>query len=349
MDLFTRFEIKSQFIGNLPSKPGLYRFLNEKNEILYIGASSNLKRRISQHMANNIIENNKSNSLKENATTIEFRCYKSSDAAFKAEKKEIWLYQPSYNRIGLNNNSYCYLVVKKSPFHYFMCYSNDEILKIKENDIFFRINLSKLQLEQSINILRKIIPFCIKQSSINCWDNQLKLCNNDCREGRNANSNFQNIKNIINAFKGKDLILNKKLEEEISNSIDFLQYEDARKKFTLLEVLKRIQQQFFGEGYLRDIDQLSIEHKNGYSQKRILKMKSYLNKSMVYSKNKEFIIPNSIGKEKVIFYNLIEFYSSLSSPPKIIELEFPMNQKEAISFERWLRRFYGCKIELELP
>ena len=38
-----------QIVLSLPDSPGVYQYLNDKNEIIYVGKAKNLKRRVSSY------------------------------------------------------------------------------------------------------------------------------------------------------------------------------------------------------------------------------------------------------------------------------------------------------------
>ena len=48
--------IKSK-LANISNKPGIYQYLNSKNEILYIGKAKNLKKRISSYKKTSSLSN----------------------------------------------------------------------------------------------------------------------------------------------------------------------------------------------------------------------------------------------------------------------------------------------------
>ena len=44
-------------LSNISSKPGIYQYLNSKNEIIYIGKAKNLKKRISSYKNTSSLSN----------------------------------------------------------------------------------------------------------------------------------------------------------------------------------------------------------------------------------------------------------------------------------------------------
>jgi DNA polymerase-3 subunit epsilon len=86
---------KSQ-LASIPEETGLYYFLNEKNEVLYIGKSTNLYKRILSHLNNN--SSRKSMQLKESIVTTSFDITGSELIALLKESDEIKRHKPLYNK-----------------------------------------------------------------------------------------------------------------------------------------------------------------------------------------------------------------------------------------------------------
>jgi len=190
-------EFKLKYFDYLPSKPGIYRFLTNKNDILYIGATNNLKNRILQHYSN--INNNSSidmkyHALKEYSTRIEFCCFPSPEEAFEAERIELWTQQPPFNRKGVKIHSYSYLIIRRFPSPMIICVPKDKKKEIRECDDFYRVNINYIKLTNYFRTLRKFTPFCIPSSNSRCWDNQLGLCYDGCRSTDDFNRKEANDK-----------------------------------------------------------------------------------------------------------------------------------------------------------
>jgi len=83
-------------IENLPAKTGVYKFKNDREEIIYIGKSKNIKKRIEQHLKNNASK--KAIRMKEEITKITYNLTGSEVVALLYESALIKKHQPRYNR-----------------------------------------------------------------------------------------------------------------------------------------------------------------------------------------------------------------------------------------------------------
>lgn len=85
-----------KIIDNLPEDTGVYYFLNDQNQVIYIGKSRNIKQRVYSHLSNN--SSRRSIELKENIASIECEVTGSELVALLIESSEIKKHSPYYNR-----------------------------------------------------------------------------------------------------------------------------------------------------------------------------------------------------------------------------------------------------------
>lgn len=83
-------------LENLPPKTGIYKFKNDRDEIIYIGKSKNIKKRVEQHLKNN--SSKKAIKMKEEITKITYNLTGSEVVALLYESELIKKHQPRYNR-----------------------------------------------------------------------------------------------------------------------------------------------------------------------------------------------------------------------------------------------------------
>lgn len=83
-------------IENLPEESGVYYFLNDQNQVIYIGKSRNIKQRVYSHFVNN--GSRRAIELKENIASVEFEVTGSELIALLIESSEIKKHSPYYNR-----------------------------------------------------------------------------------------------------------------------------------------------------------------------------------------------------------------------------------------------------------
>ncbi len=110
-------------VDSLPSKTGVYYIHNEKGDLIYIGKSNNIKKRINQHFTG---ITNSSKKIQAEVFTVTYEETGSELVALLKESQEIKIHKPRYNRAQrknifqwalypvLDNNGYLNLKIQKA-------------------------------------------------------------------------------------------------------------------------------------------------------------------------------------------------------------------------------------------
>jgi excinuclease ABC subunit C len=104
-----------QIANTIPFQPGIYKYYNEKNELLYVGKAKNLRKRVSSYF-NKGFTNYKTHELVQRIRYIEFTIVNSEQDAFLLENNLIKQFQPKYNINLKDDKSYPYIVIKNEDF-----------------------------------------------------------------------------------------------------------------------------------------------------------------------------------------------------------------------------------------
>ena len=88
--------LKPEFIKKLPEETGVYYFLDDKHEIIYVGKSTNIKSRVLSHLNNSTTK--RALEMKNRVVEIDFEITGSELVALLLESNEIKKHKPVYNR-----------------------------------------------------------------------------------------------------------------------------------------------------------------------------------------------------------------------------------------------------------
>lgn len=94
-------KLKIEQYDDVPNKTGIYKFYNEENELIYIGKSIHIKKRIEQHLKNT--KTNKGNEMRLKIAGIKHELTGSELIALLKESEEIKKHKPIYNRAQKNS------------------------------------------------------------------------------------------------------------------------------------------------------------------------------------------------------------------------------------------------------
>ena len=104
-----------QIVLSLPEKPGVYQYLNDKDEIIYVGKAKNLKRRVSSYF-NKVQQSIKTKVLVKQIVDIKYIVVDTEQDALLLENSLIKKHQPRYNILLKDDKTYPSICIKNEYF-----------------------------------------------------------------------------------------------------------------------------------------------------------------------------------------------------------------------------------------
>src|SRR5215475_11235872 len=101
--------------AGIPHSPGVYKYFDRDNILIYVGKAKNLRKRITSYFIKTFTSY-KTYELVQRIVRIEFTIVNSEQDAFLLENSLIKQFQPRYNINLKDDKSYPYIVIKKEPF-----------------------------------------------------------------------------------------------------------------------------------------------------------------------------------------------------------------------------------------
>jgi len=93
----------------IPEDPGVYRFYNDKEKVIYVGKAKNLKNRLSSYFGSNLAQ--KTYRMVHEAVRVDWTIVKTELEALALEFSWIKQYHPTYNVQFKDDKSYPYLAI----------------------------------------------------------------------------------------------------------------------------------------------------------------------------------------------------------------------------------------------
>lgn len=211
---FIKTEIKSgmspkllDIVENLPSKTGIYYIHNEKGDLIYIGKSKNIKKRVNQHLTGT---SSKSKKIQRDVYAVTFEETGSELIALLKESEEIKINKPIYNRAQ-----------RKSIFQYALYQHKNEqgyiSLTVEKADGRKKEITSFTSLQEGKNALFKITEkynLCQKINGLydtqnGCFQYKIKECNGACVGDENPESYNERVLEFIeeNSFENNNMVI----------------------------------------------------------------------------------------------------------------------------------------------
>ena len=164
-------------VGISPSKTGVYYIHNENGDLIYIGKSRNIKKRINQHFTGT---NSKSKKIQRDVFTVTYEVTGSDLIALLKESEEIKVNKPIYNRAQRKSIFQCALYL----------FSDSDYLRIslQKADGRKKEITAFTSLQEGKNVLHKITEkynLCQKLTGLfetknACFQYKIKECSGAC-------------------------------------------------------------------------------------------------------------------------------------------------------------------------
>jgi len=230
--------------STLPLDPGIYKYFDSQDTLLYVGKAKSLRKRISSYFTKTFTSY-KTHELVQRIKRIEFTIVPSEQDAFLLENSLIKQFQPRFNINLKDDKTYPYIVIKNEPFpRVFLTRRkiNDgseylgpftSVAKVRELLDFVRANIQlrtcKLNLTEG-SIKKGKFKVCLEYHLGNCKGPCEALqTEQDYQEG------LQQLRNILKGNLGPVIQHFKKDMKGAAENLAFEKAEILRKKIEHLE------------------------------------------------------------------------------------------------------------------
>ncbi|MCF8548647.1 MAG: excinuclease ABC subunit UvrC [Pontimonas sp.] len=97
--------------GDIPTTPGVYRFLDQRNRVIYVGKAKNLRSRLQSYFAEPVTLHERTRRMVQSAASLDWTLVPTERQALQLEYLWIKQFQPEFNVRFRDDKSYPYLVV----------------------------------------------------------------------------------------------------------------------------------------------------------------------------------------------------------------------------------------------
>ena len=239
----------------LPRSPGIYKFINQRKEIIYVGKSKDLSKRVKSYFQKNIA-NRKIKNLVNEVSDIKIIISDSEHDALLLENSLIKKNKPKYNILLRDDKTYPWICIKNERFP--RVFLTRKV--IKDGSDYFGPYTNVKVINKLLNVIKALYPirsdnYNFTQKQINDKDNDIYLkCHN--KNGMTLILGFKNypiqeeesfiteedyLKNINYAkdiLNGKFDDIRKRLNKEMIDNSKKLKFEESqsiKEKIQLLE------------------------------------------------------------------------------------------------------------------
>ncbi|WP_290795151.1 excinuclease ABC subunit UvrC [Flavihumibacter sp. UBA7668] len=236
-----------QISSTIPLSPGIYKYFDSGNTLLYVGKAKSLRKRISSYFSKTFTSY-KTHELVQRIARIEFTIVDSEQDAFLLENALIKQYLPRYNIDLKDDKTYPYLVIKKEPFPRVFFTRK----KINDGSEYLGPFTSVGKVRELLDFIKLTIPLrtCkLNLSSANiqkgkykvCLEYHLGNCKGPCEALQTEEEYRDGLLQLRNLMKGNLGPVMQQFKQEMQQYAMNLQFEKAEMMRRKLEHLEQYQ------------------------------------------------------------------------------------------------------------
>jgi excinuclease ABC subunit C len=337
--------------SDIPEEPGVYRFFNKDEEVIYVGKAKNLKNRLNSYFGSNLAR--KTHRMVNEAVRVDWTIVATELEALALEFSWIKQYQPDYNVQFKDDKSYPYLAISlEDEFPRIFITRKEKRPGLK----YFGPYTNAWALRNTFEVLLKVYPIrsCstgnfqrAQRTKRQCLLGDIGKCAAPC-VGWVSPSEHREIAVKLDAFmeKGMENIL-PTLRMEMEAASEREEFERAARLRDQIESFEKAQRST--QGHLSDDldgDFISLHEEGLHAAGSIFIVRRGSikgSRSWIVDQERALEGDDQIGS---LFFSI---YSQ--SAPSDIPSEIYLNQQpsDAVALEQWLSQLKGSRVAIKIP
>lgn len=220
-------------LKSLPNQPGIYKYFDDKDQLIYVGKAKNIKKRVSSYFTKTFT-GYKTHELVKRIERIEFTIVDTEQDAFLLENSLIKQYQPKYNINLKDDKTYPFIVIKNEPFPRIFLTRN----KINDGSEYLGPFTSAGKVRELLSFIKEFIPLrncklnltdqnIMKQKFKVCLEYHLGNCKGPCEGLQSKEDYAEGLQQIRQMLKGNLSPVIQRYKEEMDYYVSQMMFEKA--------------------------------------------------------------------------------------------------------------------------
>ncbi len=338
-------------ISNVPKKPGVYQFINDKGEIIYIGKAKDLRVRVRSYFQKNKYQTPKNQSMIKRISDLDWIVVSSEVEALLTEANLIKENRPHYNINLKDDKSFPYIRITKESYP--RIFITREI--IKDGSRYFGPYTDVYVLRRSLKAVHKIFPirscdFILDKKTIQslkvdlCLDYHIKKCDGPCQGLVSKEEYNKMIKRVVSFLQGRTTETELYINDQMSKAANETRYEDAAMYRDQLNAIKKFKdRQRKVAADFDDRDVIALSRKENMCVSVIVRIRN----GRIHSREKISMNISDETDSDIIALVITQFYLNSDFIPKVLNVsDMPTNKAQ---LKYWLKEKRNGSIEIKVP
>ena len=334
--------------SNLPSDPGVYRFFDKDEKVIYVGKAKNIKNRLSSYFGSNL--QIKTRKMVNTAVRVDWTIVKTEVEALQLEFTWIKQYSPDFNVQFKDDKSYPHLAIdlnsefprlfisrsKKSPgVRYFGPYSHAWALRSTFETL---IKIYPVRTCSESNFKAAV------RSKRQCLLGDIGKCAAPCVDWVSKDEHRKLASDLVNFLEKSPEEISTRIEDEMKTAAAAEEFEKAAKLRDQLEAVNKAFEstdRFLNENI--DADVLAIHEEITHAA-----LSQFIITAGRITGSRSWIVDraNLLEDEGIVSAMLGKIYAEIKPPSEILVDHLP---EDAKILEQWLSEQRGKNVSLIQP
>jgi len=306
-----------EFLKSLTRLPGIYKMLNDKGDIIYIGKAKNLKNRVTSYFRKGAASP-KQQVMVAKIVRIEITVTHTEGEALLLESQLIKRHKPRYNICLRDDRSYPFIYMStEQDFPQITAHRGAK----KKKGSYYGPYPSAGAVRETLKLLQKIFPVrqCedsyYKNRSRPCLQHQIERCTAPCVDLISQEKYAEDVKNTTLFLEGKGSLLIDKLIVRMDTLAKHLEFEQAAQVRDQISQLRTILEKNYVSGEHGDVDIVACATKAGIACVQIFFIRNGQNLG-----NKTFFpkISDEYTPENILQAFIPQYYLDKNVPHELI-------------------------------
>uniref|UniRef100_UPI00404B2CA0 excinuclease ABC subunit UvrC n=1 Tax=Candidatus Planktophila sp. TaxID=2175601 RepID=UPI00404B2CA0 len=337
--------------SDIPEEPGVYRFFNKDEKVIYVGKAKNLKNRLNSYFGSNLAR--KTHRMVNEAVRVDWTIVATELEALALEFSWIKQYQPNYNVQFKDDKSYPYLAISlKDKFPRLFITRKEKVPGLK----YFGPYTNAWALRNTFEVLLKVYPIrsCssgnferAQRTKRQCLLGDIGKCAAPC-VGWVTPAEHREIAVKLDSFmdRGMENIL-PTLRTEMEAASEREEFERAARLRDQIESFEKAQRST--QGHLSDDldgDFISLHEEGLHAAGSIFIVRRGSikgSRSWIVDQERALEGDDQIGS---LFFSI---YSQSGSNEIPSEIYLNQQPTDATALEQWLSELKGSKVAIKVP
>ncbi len=286
------------FLNSVTEQAGVYRMYNAEQTVIYVGKAKQLKKRLASYFRKDV-GSVKTKALVKQIRAIDVTVTHTEGEALILENNYIKKYQPKYNILLRDDNSYPYLLITAHQHPKLGLHRGGKRIK----GDYFGPYPSVGSVWESLRLMQKIFPIrqCedsyYRARSRPCLQHQLGRCLAPCVD-KVSGEDYQQQVDLAKLFlKGKSSMVIEQLVVKMEFASGQLDFEKAAKFRDQITTLRKVQQQQYVTGIAAEMDVIGLYRLKSQACIHLLCIRDH---KILGSKSYFPIVPSETSDEEII-------------------------------------------------